>query len=270
MTLIVLTSKHLANRVLRCAVSAECGISGMAKVCWPASNPSIPKCSVCVELKERIRQARSKQDQDAQNTAQKAYEEHLATMLADRTLAARLETLSDRSCTCNFPGRILKLAIDGMDQSKFRCPRHVQLSDSKSFQGCWRPTLHLTGVQVHGACEVFYISDEDMCKDANHNITLIMDTLDKVHKQLAKKYLSVPVDIVIMVWVPERQMLKGVHCWCEGMVAFCLSFGIQASWHLWHSDKSIFELCRCAWFHFMSLIQLRQTTRQGRAATLHA
>jgi hypothetical protein len=67
---------------------------------------------------------------------------HLSSMFADRALEQRLNGLSEAGAD------LLKLDIDGCDQSKFRLPRG--LANSKQLSACWRPTLHLSGVLAWG------------------------------------------------------------------------------------------------------------------------
>ena len=54
-----------------------------------------------------------------------------------RDLETNLDSLSEASCkpTCSFPGGILKFAIDGMDQAKFRAPRNI--SNASSMNNLW-------------------------------------------------------------------------------------------------------------------------------------
>ena len=82
---------------------------------------------------------------------------HLKCVFADRTSDERLNVLSVESGKrgCTISGRILKIDIDGMDQSKFKCPRN--LSSSKDIDKLWRPTLHLVGTVAHGVCESYSI-----------------------------------------------------------------------------------------------------------------
>ena len=82
---------------------------------------------------------------------------HLKCVFADRTSDERLNVLSVESCKrgATISGRILKIDIDGMDQSKFKCPRNV--SSSKDLDKLWRPTLHLVGTVAHGVCESYSI-----------------------------------------------------------------------------------------------------------------
>ena len=64
-------------------------------------------------------------------------QEHLRSMLADRDLERRLNTMSENSCSgqCNEPGQmdidgghILKIDIDGMDQATWKCPCNLESS----------------------------------------------------------------------------------------------------------------------------------------------
>ena len=78
---------------------------------------------------------------------------------------------------------ILNLSVDAMDVSKFKVPRLLQ--GSKEFQHCWRPELHLQCVLIEGIVEAYYLSDLDVSKDSNLQLTIILRTL-----QLAKDFFD--------------------------------------------------------------------------------
>ena len=56
-------------------------------------------------------------------------------------------------------------------KAKFRVPRNLELC--KANEGLWRPQMHCACCIAHGVCESYYISDQDVPKDANAEATLI-------------------------------------------------------------------------------------------------
>ena len=83
-------------------------------------------------------------------------------------------------------GLMGKITIDGMDQSKFRCPRN--LASSSEFESCWRPQLHVVGAIYHGVCECYFIMGPDVAKDANMEATVCSRTLEIAQKALIELY----------------------------------------------------------------------------------
>lgn len=73
----------------------------------------------------------------------------------------------------------LSLAVDGMDQAKYKVPR-VRCRQSKTFQKLWRPSLHVIGALAHSCGVWFYVSDEDLRKDAATQAEVISRTLDDI------------------------------------------------------------------------------------------
>ena len=104
------------------------------------------RCTTCATL-SKLR--REHPDPDEREAAAKAYDAHLNRMFNDRRVDMRLTRLSElsTSTTSSFAG-CLHVRIDGMDQSKFKCPRNIE--DAKTWSSLWRPTLHLCGIIVEG------------------------------------------------------------------------------------------------------------------------
>lgn len=74
---------------------------------------------------------------------------------------------------------------DGMDQSKFRCPRSRKAS-SKLFAQLFRPKLHIAGVWVHGKRLLLSVSDEDCKKDAAAQMEQVSRALEMVWSEHQK------------------------------------------------------------------------------------
>jgi hypothetical protein len=77
------------------------------------------------------------------------------------------------------------MAVDGMDQAKFRIPRiHIT---TKSLDSLIRPALHVQGAWAHGFGYHMAIMDQDMHHDTNNNIEVISRMLEQIfvtHKGL--------------------------------------------------------------------------------------
>ena len=134
------------------------------------------KCATCQRLKQELKQATTTA---AKNVVAVDYKKHLEEQFADRAVDQRLNLLSEQSTMagCQLPSRVLKVDIDGMDQAKYRCPRNIDAS--KDLESCWRPSLHVTGVIVHGIAEFFYFGDGDLRKDSNAQATIVSQVIDE-------------------------------------------------------------------------------------------
>ena len=74
------------------------------------------RCSECASLDKALRIC---QDKTKKDMLLAEHQEHLRSMLADRDLERRLNTMSENSCSgqCNEPGQ---MDIDGMDQATWK------------------------------------------------------------------------------------------------------------------------------------------------------
>ena len=63
--------------------------------------------------------------------------------------------------------------------SQVQVPR-VRCRQSKTFQKLWRPSLHVIGALAHSCGVWFYVSDEDLRKDAATQAEVISRTLDDI------------------------------------------------------------------------------------------
>ena len=147
-------------------------------------------CSDCQRFKEWRKIAVSKEDRDL---VQKHFTDHIQSMRADRKVDAAIakrarETVTgelsdpDRSC--------LSIVIDGMDASKFKMPRRVELS--KDFGSLWRPEARFYGCLVEGVTEHHFLADCDLPKDANWDLTLLSHSLHLAHEDLEKRGINTP------------------------------------------------------------------------------
>ena len=53
--------------------------------------------------------------------------------------------------------QLLKITIDGMDQSKFRCPRNAE--HANMWANYWRPSFHTVGCIIEGILEVYLVAN---------------------------------------------------------------------------------------------------------------
>ena len=130
------------------------------------------KCDHCVNYKLHRRRASSEADREE---IQKCYMEHLKGMWADRAIASQYASQSAWSTAMDgavpFDKRVLFIALDGMDECKFKVPRHQTLT--KQWEQMWRPTLHNTLVIVYGVNESFFLADCNLKKDSNNQCTVL-------------------------------------------------------------------------------------------------
>lgn len=169
--------------------SAVCSVLGMKKACWQTFHSEYrknwesklgfrgqgqhAKCDCCEDLKQRIRTAATLQERHEQCLA---LECHHREQFADRRCYYRLRDMSQRFYQGHLDAQSICIIIDGMDQSKFRCPRN--LPGKKTFADLERPTLHMAGAIIHGLAELYLIADADVKKDPDTELETLMMALD--------------------------------------------------------------------------------------------
>lgn len=98
------------------------------------------RCSTCAEFSARCSKATTEMERNKLESLQKS---HLLNVHQYRLIQNRFNVLSET------PGsNILKIDLDGLDQSKTKYPRN--LASSKSLSACWRPQVHLVGIICWG------------------------------------------------------------------------------------------------------------------------
>ena len=148
------------------------------------------RCVTCARLQKTVRTAPIATDRLA---AEAALVVHRQRNFADRAVDFRLSTLSEESVSAdggNRESRVLHIRIDGMDQAKFRCPRNLE--NSKGWANLWRPTLHCVGVVVEGVLACYYLTDQDVKKDSNLELTSLTLALDRTLQLLQGRGLLMP------------------------------------------------------------------------------
>ena len=148
------------------------------------------RCETCARLS---REAKTNTNAEERRAAEVALRVHRQRNMADRAVDQRLTVLSEMSTAPDGGGkesRILHVKIDGMDQAKFRCPRNM--ASSKGWASLWRPTLHCVGVLVEGVLKAYYITDADVMKDSNLELTALSMALDQTREILKERGLTMP------------------------------------------------------------------------------
>lgn len=124
------------------------------------------KCDQCTMYKLHRKKASSESEREE---IQRCYMDHLKGMWADRAIASQYATQSVWSTSTDtsvpFEKRILFLALDGMDECKYKLPRHTTLT--KSWEAMWRPTMHNVLIITFGLTESFFLADCNIKKDSN-------------------------------------------------------------------------------------------------------
>ena len=117
------------------------------ELCWVYLHQT--RCTQCSEFTRRIRKSTLQHERDQLEHAQS---EHIRNVRHYRSAQSRLNTMSEISTAGGQGGSsasILKLDIDGLDQSKTRYPR-LNSINPKSLSGVWRPQIHVLGCIVWG------------------------------------------------------------------------------------------------------------------------
>lgn len=104
------------------------------------------RCSICAEFSARCNKAACEAER---STLERGQKQHLLNVHQYRLIQQRLNVLSETAGS-----NILKVDLDGLDQSKTKFPRNLQ--SSKTLASCWRPQLHLVGVIAWGVSGINY------------------------------------------------------------------------------------------------------------------
>ena len=142
-------------------------------------------CSTCAEFKTALRQARFPADRTA---ILELYTAHVMGQWLDRQIYENATALSlecrkfldggQRFASMAASVSQICIAIDGMDQAKFRVPR--VLIKTKAFEKLHRPALHVHGCWAHGFGYHLAVSDQDVKKDSVSNIEVLSRMLEQI------------------------------------------------------------------------------------------
>ena len=94
---------------------------------------------------------------------------HIDGVMADRQVGVRGNHTSEIDASRangDGMGQMVKTAIDGMDQAKFKVPRN--LKSSAELSSLWRPALHVVGCLAFGHVEAYYIMNSDQTNICTH------------------------------------------------------------------------------------------------------
>ena len=107
-------------------------------------------CSQCGKYAELRKQAKTQEQKD---NVSENHANHLIDMFADRDMEAFLHRLSiegTRSRTRTpSDSSVVLVRLDGMDQAKFRCPRHTSMMATKEME-------KLAGLIAHCLCDCLW------------------------------------------------------------------------------------------------------------------
>ncbi|CAJ1443835.1 unnamed protein product [Effrenium voratum] len=180
------------------------------------------RCQSCVLYSEYRAKARS---EEVKESIQKAYTKHLAGVFADRDLGRRMALQSEQSNQLSSPlphsKRTLYVCLDGMDQAKFKLPRHKQAQSGKVWETLHRPALHNILVLIHGVCECYFLMNLDQKKDSNCQCTVLCGrAIDIAATLLQSRNMCLPSHWVIQADnTPREGRNQWLALWAGHMVA---------------------------------------------------
>ena len=142
------------------------------------------KCTICASLSERRTAAADSAERAEIDREKKS---HLDVVMSDRRAAERGAKRAAKESVflkSENDDQVMKVLIDGMDQSKFALPRVKRLVGTSALAKTWRPCMHISGGIVHGCLEWYGIMAADTPKDASMNCTILARLLDLIACQL--------------------------------------------------------------------------------------
>ena len=139
------------------------------------------KCSCCEKLK-LLRKTATCEAQLKQ--IGEAHSGHVKSVMLDRQCDALAVQMGRDSVTTNAAGcpklvrecALLNWTQDGMDQSKFRCPRNTSMA--KSLADSWRPQIGCHGLQFDGVGKFLFLCDQDVGKNADVQCSVMARALE--------------------------------------------------------------------------------------------
>lgn len=143
------------------------------------------KCIICASLSERRTGAADSAERAAIDKEKK---DHINVVMADRRIAERGNKRASKEAVflkTENDDQVMKVVIDGMDQSKFCLPRVKRLVGTSALAKAWRPCMHISGGLIHGQMEWYGIMASDTPKDASMNCTILARLLDLTASQLS-------------------------------------------------------------------------------------
>jgi hypothetical protein len=149
-------------------------------------------CSTCKDFKRQLGHARFPQNRQR---ILEQYTAHVVNQWLDRQVYGNAMSVSlecrrllnggELMINLAYSTSQICMAVDGMDQAKFRLPR-IRVK-TKSLDKLIRPALHVQGAWAHGFGYHMAIMDADMKHDTNNNVEVISHMLEQIfvgHKGL--------------------------------------------------------------------------------------
>ncbi len=244
-------------------------------------------CSTCLEFKTALRKAKFPADRKA---VMEQYTKHIAGQWLDRQVYENATALSlecrkllesgHQFFSMATSASQVCIAVDGMDQAKFRVPR--KLIRSKAFEKLQRPALHVHGCWAHGFGYHLAVSDQDVKKDTVTNIEVISRMLQQIfdaHKGLPlglhlqqdncsrecknQNMIKWAIKLVgsgVFKWITLNYLVKGhTHIDIDGTYG---QLTIQLSRHEFDYDLDVVQLL----LHFLSDLSIEPHSRRGSSA----
>ncbi len=144
-----------------------------------------PTCDQCVGYKKQLRLARWPRER---HKILEQYSKHIRCQWLDRQAYENACNISlnlraalregNRMERMAWSASQICLAVDGMDQAKFRVPRIF--CKTHELEKVVRPALHVQGAWAHGFGYHLAVMDADMRKDTNNNVEVISGMLEQI------------------------------------------------------------------------------------------
>jgi hypothetical protein len=144
-------------------------------------------CSTCVDYKKQLSKARFPKDRQI---ILERYTAHIIDQWLDRQVYGNAVSISmacrrmldsgQRMVELSMSTSQICMAVDGMDQAKFRLPR--MFITTKCLDSLIRPALHVQGAWAHGFGYHLAVMDADMRHDSNNNVEVVSHMLEQIFK----------------------------------------------------------------------------------------
>lgn len=241
-------------------------------------------CSTCAEFKTALRNARFPADR---KDILEQYTGHISGQWLDRQVYENASALSlecrklleagQQFISMARSASQISMAVDGMDQAKFRVPR--VLIKTKNFEKLHRPALHVHGCWAHGFGYHLAVSDQDVKKNTATNIEVISRMLVQIfdtHKGLPlglhlqqdntsrecknQKMLKWALKLVglgVFKWITLNYLVKGhTHIDIDGTYG---QLTVRLSRHEFDDDLAVVSLL----LRFLSDLGIEPHARRG-------
>ena len=153
-------------------------------------------CVTCENLKKAIR--RQSLLPEHKEEAAQSQRLHVEAVLRDRRADNLIQGMAEESLmvadtAVRWDRTILNFDVDWMDQAKFRVPRNVSMN--KQFSDMWRPQLGAGGITMDGIGSFVFLTDVDLGKNADIQLTMISRALEVASEELAERGVPMPAHL---------------------------------------------------------------------------